>query len=135
MRPEPTLVTGAAVLAAAVLFAATALISSDFALADASTAEEAAVRALAPDSFDWNDRVATLTALHHTLSEIDDGASFVWRRRDGQIAGVIRPTSSFLGTNGTVCRHVVVALATARRSRQVEGIACRNNLGGWDLDG
>lgn len=133
MSPEPSLVTSAAALAAAVAFSAIALISSDFAFAGdrpMGDAEPQEARLL-----DWEDREAALEALHTALAESPDGAAFVWQRWGGSLRGVIKPTSSFKVADGRVCRHVIVALAAPRKSGQIETIACRLADGAWQLDG
>jgi len=135
MSSDSSLVTGAALLAAAVAFSATALISSDLAFAEESA--ETASLCCGPDPRDAlrpEDKIATLMALHVGLSGAADGDSYVWRSK-GRLGGVVRPLSSFKDTSGNVCRHVVVALSAPGLSRQIEGIACRHADGGWHLDG
>ena len=112
MSTDSSLVTGAALLAAAVAFSATALISSDLAFAD----EPAETASLCCDSDPRDilrpeDKIAALMALHVGLNGVPDGSSYVWRSQ-GRLGGVIRPLSSFKDTSGNVCRHVVVALST-----------------------
>ncbi len=136
MRSEPSLVTGVAVLAAAVAFTAFAFISSDFVFAQDSgkSRGDEVMRPSEASLPDWEDRQAALEALHTALVEMPDGASFVWRRWNGKLSGVVRPTSSFKVADGGVCRHVIVALAVEGKSRQIEGIACRQTDGSWQLD-
>lgn len=137
MSTESALVTGAAVIAAAVTFSAMAMLLDDFAFAAGpamAQAERPSDARLQP-SLGSRDRIATLQALHTGLAEVADGSSYVWRRSDGGIAGVIRPVRSFKSEGGRICRHVIVALAVAGHSRQIEGIACRLEDGSWQLDG
>lgn len=81
------------------------------------------------------DEIATLNALHVGLTEVPDGASFVWRRSHGRLDGIVRPLFSFKNANGDVCRHVVVTLRSGDRERTVEGAACRQRDGRWVLEG
>jgi hypothetical protein len=136
MRNEPSLVTAFAVVLSAFLFAAIVFMTPGTALADEiSAAEPANITDPRFERIGWRDRVATLNAVHKALAEIPDGASYVWRRKDGELAGVVRPTSSFKSEAGSVCRHIILALSVGGYARQIEGIACRLDDGGWRLDG
>lgn len=86
-------------------------------------------------TLDESDEIAALEAVRVALTEIGDGTTFVWRRQNGRISGVIRPTSSFKDASGRVCRHILVVLSAGARSGKIEGIACRANDGNWELDG
>ena len=81
------------------------------------------------------DELATLYAIQLTLDEVEDGARYVWRRHNGRLTGVFHPTRSFRGANGRTCRHLIIRLSTGRYSRKTEGIACRNALRRWVLEG
>ena len=82
-----------------------------------------------------NDEHATLLAIHTALSSVGDGGAYVWRRGNGLLDGLIRPTTSFKDKAGNVCRHVVIRLNSRRYSREIEGIACRDAAGAWTLSG
>ena len=84
---------------------------------------------------DESDEIAALESVQLGLSRMDDGASFVWRRHNGRLSGVVRPTSSFRSSNGDLCRHVVVLLTTGFKTRTAEGVACRLANGRWQLEG
>jgi surface antigen len=84
---------------------------------------------------DANDEIAALERIQYALSEVGDGATYVWRRWHGQLSGIVQPTSSFRDTDGRVCRHMVVMLTTGTRTKKQEGIACRLPSGRWQLDG
>lgn len=86
-------------------------------------------------SLDESDRVAALETVQYALSELGDGASYVWHRGYGKLSGVIRPTQSFVDTTGRVCRHVVVLLSAGEKSGKTEAIACRLENGVWRFDG
>ena len=87
------------------------------------------------DRLDVDDEIATLEAIRVALSEVGDGSTFVWRRGNGRLSGVVNPTSSFRDARGRICRHLVLLLATASRTGKIEGIACRLGNGRWELDG
>ena len=84
---------------------------------------------------DDSDEVAALEAIRVALSEVADGASYVWHRNNGRLSGVIHPTASFKDVSGRVCRHIVLVLTTGIRSGRVEGVACRLPGGAWQLEG
>ena len=91
--------------------------------------------AYAAPRLDTTDEMATLEAVHLALSELGDGASYVWHRRNGRISGVISPTASFKDAEGRVCRHVVMTLSAGPHSARTEGIACRLPDKSWRLEG
>jgi hypothetical protein len=84
---------------------------------------------------DDNDEIAALDAIRVALSEVGDGASYVWHRNNGRLSGVIHPTSSFKDGTGRICRHIVLILTTGVRSGRIEGVACRLTDGAWQLEG
>lgn len=86
-------------------------------------------------SFDATDEIAALESVQIALSEIGDGASYVWHRRNGRLSGVVQPTSSFRTAAGRVCRHILVMLSSGDRTRRTEVVACRLADGRWQLDG
>ncbi len=97
-----------------------------------------AAQAMANDPrpmLDENDEIAALETIQLALSELGDGASYVWHRRHGQFSGIVQPTASFKDAAGNVCRHVVLVLSTPQVSRKAEGIACRLPDGRWRLEG
>jgi hypothetical protein len=89
----------------------------------------------APPRLDISDEAATLEAVHVALSELGDGASYVWQRRGSKLSGIISPTTSFKDAQGRVCRHLVVTLTAGERTARTEGIACRMADKSWRLEG
>lgn len=89
----------------------------------------------APPRLDISDEAATLEAVHVALSELGDGASYVWQRRGSKLSGIISPTTSFKDAQGRVCRHLVVTLTAGERTARTEGIACRMPDKSWRLEG
>jgi hypothetical protein len=85
--------------------------------------------------FDISDEIATLEAVGFALSQIGDGSSYVWHRRNGRLSGIVHPTASFKDTTGKVCRHIVLELSSGDFARRTEGIACRLHTGVWQLEG
>lgn len=81
------------------------------------------------------DEAAALEAIQLALTEVGDGSTYVWHRHGGRLSGLVQPTQSFVDALGRVCRHIVLTLNDASRSRRAEGIACRLDDGGWQLDG
>lgn len=81
------------------------------------------------------DKRATLEAIRFALTEVADGATYVWRRQSGPLKGIVRPTSSFRDGTGRVCRHLVLGVSLGRLKRKIEGIACREGTGRWSLSG
>lgn len=84
---------------------------------------------------DQTDRVAILEAIHVGLSDAPDGATYMWRRHNGKLAGSVRPTASFKDATGRVCRFLVFQLLLGEHMRQVEGIGCRQDDKSWLLEG
>jgi hypothetical protein len=84
---------------------------------------------------DARDEIAALEAVHLALSEIGDGASYVWHQRNGRLSGIISPTSSFKDPEGRVCRHIVMSLTAGRSTARTEGVACRMADRSWRLEG
>ncbi len=88
-----------------------------------------------PAKLDDRDEIAALERIQYALSEIGDGGTYVWRRWHGRLGGIVQPTTSFKDDSGKVCRHLVVLLTTAKRTKRMEGIACRLQSGRWQLEG
>lgn len=84
--------------------------------------------------FTADDRVAALESVHIALTEVGDGARYVWRGRHGRLSGVIQPTESFLDAKGRVCRHLTVLLTSGTKSKKTEAVACRLENGVWRFD-
>jgi 17 kDa outer membrane surface antigen len=84
---------------------------------------------------DDTDEIAAFEALHLGLTEVADGATYVWHRANGRLSGAVQPTQSFKASNGQICRHIVVSLSSGTMHRRTEGIACRATTGVWSLNG
>lgn len=84
---------------------------------------------------DESDEIATFQAVQAALSEVGDGGTYVWHRRNGRVSAMIQPTSSFKDPAGKVCRHIKIMLTSGTFSKTAEGIACRETDGAWRLDG
>jgi surface antigen len=86
-------------------------------------------------ALDESDEIAALESVQLALSGMDDGTPFVWKRNNGRLSGIVRPTASFRSAKGDLCRHVVVLLTTGLKTRTAEGVACRLANGRWQLEG
>ncbi len=86
-------------------------------------------------TLDDSDAIAALEAVQLALTEVGDGATYIWHRRHGRLSGAVQPTSSFKDGSGHICRHIVMALTSGSYSRKAEGIACRQRNGVWVLEG
>jgi hypothetical protein len=84
---------------------------------------------------DEGDEIAALEAIRVALSEVGDGATYLWYRQNGRLNGMVQPTASFKDRNGRVCRHLILALSAGALTGRVEGIACRAADGRWALEG
>jgi hypothetical protein len=144
----------AATAVTAFAIAASVVLSADFASA-AEAAKPSAPSCSCPDAakpwtrpkfaeltprvdaarFDESDEFAALESVQFALTEVGDGATYVWHRAHGRLSGVVQPTSSFKDAAGNVCRHIVVMLTSGANSKKTEGIACRLASGIWQLDG
>ena len=85
--------------------------------------------------FDQSDEIAALTSLQYALTEVADGSTYVWHRKNGRLSGMVMPTRSFKDARGDVCRHIVVVLNSAEKTTKTEGVACRLSNRIWKLDG
>jgi hypothetical protein len=88
-----------------------------------------------PTTLDDGDAAAVLEGIQTALTDVADGSTYVWHRRDGRLSGMAQPTASFKDTSGQPCRHLIVMLNTLQKSRKIEGIACRAGNLRWQLAG
>ncbi len=147
MRHVPALETLVLATATAVMLVAYVFLSGTGAVADPPnearcTCPDANRKTTRPKfadfegrSLDESDEIAALESIQVGLSRMDDGAPFVWKRANGRLSGIVRPTSSFRNASGAICRHVVVLLTTGYKTRTAEGIACRSPNRRWVLEG
>jgi hypothetical protein len=82
---------------------------------------------------DRTDQMVALRALHLALDQVPDGGTFVWRKKSRSLKGMIRPSKAFRNSDGHICRHIIYALVLGRYTKQIEGIACRQEDGRWRL--
>ena len=82
---------------------------------------------------DQKDHIVAMRALHLALNQVEDGGTFMWRKRSRSLKGMIKPSKAFRNAEGYVCRHVIYALSLGRYLKQIEGIACRRNDVSWQL--
>lgn len=84
---------------------------------------------------DAGDETAALEAVEIALTQAGDGATYVWQRGNGRLAGAIRMTSTFRDADGRICRHLEMQMRQGTYIRKTEGIACRGDDGVWLLEG
>lgn len=149
MRHVPALETLVLAIATAVMLVALVFLSGNaaFAVEPASGeahctcpgAERKAARPKFADfenrTLDESDEIAALESVQVGLSRMDDGSPFVWKRSNGRLSGIVRPTNSFRNASGALCRHVLVLLTTGYKTQTVEGVACRSPNRRWVLEG
>jgi surface antigen len=82
---------------------------------------------------DQDDEYAALESVQFGLTEVADGASYIWHRAHGKLSGIVKPVSSFKDTHGSVCRHAIVVLSGAQSTKRTEIVACRLPTGVWEL--
>lgn len=80
-----------------------------------------------------SDQVAALQALQSALNQVGDGGTYIWKKHDTRLKGIIKPTTAFRNAHGQVCRHVIYALSIGDYRKQIEIIACREAGGRWRL--
>ena len=88
-----------------------------------------------PAGLDDVDAVAALDGIRIALTEVADGGTYVWHRRDGVLSGMAQPTNSFKDAAGLPCRNLTVMLNTYGRSSRIDGVACRISADRWQLIG
>lgn len=84
-------------------------------------------------SLTGDDPLAVLEAVRYALDEVGDGATYVWRREEGPLWGMVRPVGTFRNAAGQVCRHIIVTLSLDEYTRQRDGDACRLEDDRWTL--
>jgi hypothetical protein len=149
MRSVPALETFVLAAATAVMLVAFVFLSGNVAFAGerpndgaACTCPDAGRKSARPKfaeldrrALDESDEVAALESIQVGLSRMDDGTPFVWKRANGRLSGIVRPTSSFRNAKGNLCRHVVILLTTGFKTSTAEGVACRAANRRWVLEG
>ncbi len=80
-------------------------------------------------------RSAALEGAQIALSRVPDGSTYIWHRHDGTFSASFKPTVTFRGAGGELCRHLVMELSSERDFRVAEGVACREADGTWRLEG
>jgi surface antigen len=83
--------------------------------------------------FDEHDRRAVYQAIHLALSEVGDGASYVWNRSHGRLGGLVQINGSFKSPDGRLCRRMIVMLTAGRETKQIATSACRLADRSWEL--
>ncbi len=134
MRTIPSARLAQRILAGAA-FGANLLAAIPVSATDGPQRAKPAIQSLAElqANLDSSDQIAVLTALQSALNEIGDGGSYIWKKQDTSLKGIIRPTTAFRNAYGQICRHVIYALSLGDYRKQIEIIACREAGGRWRL--
>ena len=82
---------------------------------------------------DDSDRITALHALQTALNQTEDGGTFMWKKNNRDLMGVIKPTAAFRNAEGEICRHVIYAISLGEFRKQIEVVACREADGRWRL--
>lgn len=86
-----------------------------------------------PAPFGSADAIATLEAFDYALSEVADGATYVWHRAHGRLSGFMTPLNTFRASGGEVCRTMRIEIIADTATRRQTGSACRIADGTWRL--
>ncbi|MGQ0457763.1 MAG: hypothetical protein ACT4OU_11945 [Hyphomicrobium sp.] len=86
-----------------------------------------------PEPLDESDEIAALESLHFALTEVGDGATYVWKRSHGRLSGLVKPTRSYKNADGAVCRTAVMMLNGLDGAKTTELSACRLANGTWQI--
>jgi len=79
-----------------------------------------------------SDRVALNQATHRALAE-PDGEIVTWSNPETGNGGMVRPTRSFLGPQGTMCRQFRSSVAWGAGTTSGTGLACLQPDGSWSV--
>lgn len=125
----------AAIMTAFALFATVLLAPLPGLAQDSASYFDQPSQQFRPLALGRDDETATLLAIAKTLSEVGDGATYVWQRADGRLSGTFKPVRTFRDQTGRLCRDLSIALTTAEYTRRMSGAACRAPDGSWTLKG
>lgn len=84
---------------------------------------------------DETDEIAALESVQFALTEVADGATYVWHRSNGHISGFVKPVSSFKASDGSVCRTATIVFSSGNTTKKTEAKACRLPTGVWQMNG
>ena len=79
-----------------------------------------------------SDRVAYNQATHRALAE-PDGEIITWSNPETGTGGMVRPTRSFVGPAGAICRQFRTSVAFPTAVESGSGLACRQDNGIWHV--
>lgn len=80
-----------------------------------------------------HDQTAVMQAVHYALSEVGDGASYVWHRTHGRLSGIVQVTGTYKSPTGALCRRLNVMLTSGTETRKLATHACRLPNRSWQL--
>lgn len=85
-------------------------------------------------SLDHYDQLAVIQAMHLALTEIGDGASYVWHRSHGRLSGIVQINGTYK-SGGNLCRRMTVMLTAGTETRRISTTACRLADRSWQIVG
>lgn len=88
-----------------------------------------------PAPLDETDEISVLESLHHALTEVADGSTYVWHREHGRLSGLVKVASSYKNPEGAVCRRALVVLNSLDGAKKTEISACRQSNRAWRIAG
>lgn len=83
---------------------------------------------------DHYDQLAVIQAMHLALSEVGDGASYVWHRSHGRLSGIVQINGT-IKSGGSICRKLTVVLTAGTETRRISTTACRLTDRSWQIIG
>lgn len=86
-------------------------------------------------TLDETDEIAALESVQFALTEVADGATYVWHRSNGRISGFVKPVSSYKSSGGSVCRTATIIFHSGETTKKTEAKACRLPTGVWQIEG
>ncbi|MBF0355645.1 MAG: hypothetical protein HQL43_10470 [Alphaproteobacteria bacterium] len=74
-------------------------------------------------------------AANQAFSQVQNGQAIGWSNPETGNSGVFMPTSTYMMSDGTLCRDFRTSVATRELSGSSQGMACRMSDGSWAAAG
>jgi surface antigen len=74
-------------------------------------------------------------AANQAFSQAPNGQAVGWDNPETGNSGLFMPTSTYIMTDGTLCRDFKTSVATQQATGQTQGTACRMSDGSWAAAG
>ena len=82
---------------------------------------------------DERDRILMGQTFNHTMEKAPINATGQWQNPDTGHGGSVTPTRTFETETGTPCREFTQTIYVEGDYEQVDGKACRNSEGSWEV--